>query len=222
MMNPDINKKTKVSKPKRALRPKNSVMSVTTEEKNIATECVCILDKSGSMHPLTQDTIGGYNRMLAEQKQIPGDARLTLVLFDDKVKTIYESKPLSEVPNLDESIYRATGTTALYDAIGSTIENLDRRIESLTAKPKVIITIFTDGEENASLVYRKAQIKELIEVRQRAGWEVVFIGAGIDAMTAGTSIGVSSNQIHSVSSDAKGMSHTFNMVSRSYIGTRQQ
>lgn len=91
------------------------------------TEIACIVDRSGSMHSIAEDAVGGFNRFLEEQKALPGRARLTLVLFDHEYQLLCAGLDLRRVPPLDDRLYRPRGMTALLDAVGRTLDDLDRR-----------------------------------------------------------------------------------------------
>lgn len=161
-----------------------------SKKKKELTEIVAILDASGSMSNLEKDTKGGYDAFIREQKSIEGEANVTLVVFSDNVREVYSSKPLVEVEELTKKEYSIGGMTALYDAIGLTITKLSNRIEQLekSKRPnKVIMLVTTDGEENSSKEYNHHNVKELVEKKQKEGWEIIFIGANIDVeKTAGT------------------------------------
>ena len=86
-------------------------------QKNL-TELVFILDKSGSMYRRTADTIGGFNSMIAEQKQEEGQAIVSTILFSDTSQVLHDRKDLDEIEELTAKDYVAAGNTAMYDAIG--------------------------------------------------------------------------------------------------------
>lgn len=158
------------------------------------TVIVVVLDRSGSMASLVDDTIGGFNTFLDEQKRADGLARLTLTQFDHEYEVVYEGEDLSRVPPLDRSSYVPRGQTALLDAIGRTISVVGARIaaRSDSERPwKVVFVILTDGHENASREFRRAQILEMIRAREKnEGWEFVFLGANQDAITEAGAIGI--------------------------------
>jgi hypothetical protein len=148
-------------------------------------EIVMILDRSGSMGSLRDDAIGGFNTFLAEQQALPGEANVTLVLFDDHYETPVVRQPVRNVEQLSHLTYVPRGMTALYDAIGRTISNLNG------IKPtKAIVCILTDGAENASKQYTQAQVRELITGCEVRGWEVVYLGANQDSFGVGRTLGV--------------------------------
>jgi hypothetical protein len=153
--------------------------------------CGLVIDQSGSMSSLTEDTIKGCNEFLSEQRRQPGTLLLHMTLFDSQVDA-RPAQDVADVPDLDDDTYRPGGMTALYDAVGTTITNLDRA-QAETGAPSVILCIITDGRENASVEYTADQVKELVEEHQAAGWEVLFLGANLAAMTEAQNIGIAAS-----------------------------
>ncbi len=157
------------------------------------TELVFILDSSGSMYPRTADTIGGFNSMIAEQKQEEGEALVTTVLFSNNSRVLHDRKNLQDITELTEQDYVAHGMTALYDAIGETIKHI-KNIHKYACEEdrpeKTLFVITTDGMENASKEYNREKVCELIRERKEVGWQFVFVAANIDAVRTGTSIGI--------------------------------
>ncbi len=169
-----------------------------------------VLDKSGSMGSLTQDTIGSFNQFLSEQKDVPGEAAFTLCTFDDDYRLVHDFVKLGTVPELNTKSYRPGGNTALLDALGSTIDTVGAKLAGMPEdeRPeKVIFLVITDGEENSSHRFTIDQIKSKVEhQRDVYKWEFVFIGANIDAFHEGQSLGISA--ANSVSYNAtKGGTH---------------
>jgi len=120
-----------------------------------------VLDRSGSMNAMKEEAIGGINAFLESQQKLPGEARLTLVLFDHEYIVTYDGVPIKDVPPLDSHSYVPRGTTALLDAIGRTINTIGERLDK-TPEPerpgKVIVAILTDGLENASQEFKRKEI----------------------------------------------------------------
>lgn len=156
---------------------------------------VFVLDKSGSMYSLVDDTIGGFNSLIEEQRKNFPNTFVTLVLFDTAYKVIYERKPITEVEELTTDVYYASGCTALLDAVGKTITTLDR-----TVKGNVLFAITTDGMENSSKEYKRSDIKNMIKNHD---WEFIFLGANIDSFREAESIGI--DEIHSANYAPTGM-----------------
>ena len=158
------------------------------------TEIVFILDRSGSMMSLTDDTIGGFNSFIEKQKDEPGDALLTTVLFDDQYEILHNGMNLKEVQPITRDQYWARGMTAMYDAIGKTINEVGRRLSDTPEQyrpGKVIFVITTDGLENASREFTRIKVKEMIQHQtEKYSWEFIFLGANIDSAQTAESIGI--------------------------------
>lgn len=184
--------------------------------KDNLTEIVFILDESGSMSHLTDDTIGGYNSFVEEQKKQSGEAYLTTVLFDDRYIVLHDHVNIHEVPELTWREYKPLGLTALFDAIGRTINSVGERLANTPEEERpshVIFVITTDGYENASHEYTKEKVKEMIEHQQsKYSWEFMFLGAGIDAYGEAASIGLGGAHAMSVASSADGINNMFTSV----------
>ena len=172
------------------------------------TELVFILDRSGSMHGKEQDVIGGFNNLLDKQKGIEGEAFVTTVLFDSDYEKLYDRVDLREIPALTDSTYSVRGSTALLDAVGKTIDDIDARL-SQTPEPerpaKVIFVITTDGMENASREYSAEQVKNMVEHQKaKYSWEFLFLGADIDAFGAACRIGIAQDRSARFRNNARG------------------
>lgn len=158
------------------------------------TEIVFILDRSGSMMPLTNDTIGGFNAFIEKQKNEPGEARLTTVLFDDQYEILHNGINIKNVEPMAKNQYWARGSTAMYDAIGKTINEVGIRLSDTPEddRPgKVVFVITTDGMENASREFTQEMVKEMIQHQtEKYSWEFIFLGANIDAKETAKSIGI--------------------------------
>lgn len=159
----------------------------------------CVIDKSGSMYSLANDSIGGFNAFLEGQQLISGDAKFTLALFNDDYDLIHENKALSEVPKLTEKTYRPSGSTALYDAIGNIIVKIDKHKAD---EDKVIFVILTDGEENSSKEFDEKAIAEMIS--QHDDWEFVFLAANQDAFATGQQLNIKPGSTRSYTSSQAG------------------
>ena len=166
------------------------VAAAVPAEKPERIELVLVLDKSGSMQGLESDTIGGFNSMIKKQKALDVPVRVTAVLFNDKTDMLYESRSIHSVHALTEKEYEVGGTTALLDAVGSTILNVDQK-GNVKKGTKVIFVIITDGMENASREFTKTKVKQMISDKQeKYGWDFIYLGANIDAAEEAGAIGV--------------------------------
>ena len=152
------------------------------------THIAVILDRSGSMESIRDDTIGGFNAFLNEQKQQPGKATLTLVQFDsqDPYEVIHQVKTIKEVPELTKDTYVPRATTPLLDAIGRGINDLEKWVVDMKEQDrpsKVVFVVITDGQENASREFRRDQILKMINEKEKQyGWQFVFLSADLDAI----------------------------------------
>lgn len=179
------------------------------------TEIIIILDRSGSMASVAGDTIGGFNEFVAKQKAVPGEARMTLVQFDNEYEKVYEAISLSDVKPLDRTTFVPRGSTALLDAIGTTILAQGKRFDTASTKPgKVVVAILTDGEENSSREFTREKVFALIkEQRDQWGWDFYFLGANQDAIRAAGDIGIARAQAVTYSANAKGVDAAFDVLS---------
>lgn len=181
------------------------------------TEVVFILDRSGSMSGLEGDTIGGFNSMLAKQKQEDGEAYISTVLFDNVQEVLHDRVPVKYVQAMNEEQYYVRGGTALLDAIGSAIRHIANihkyaREEDVPAKTLFIIT--TDGMENASCNYSYDEIKRMIEKeKEKYGWEFLFLGANIDAIEVAGRFRISSNRAANYNCDSQGVHTQYEVLS---------
>ena len=185
------------------------------KQTNNITEIVFILDRSGSMGGLENDTIGGFNAMLKEQKEKDGKAFVTTVLFDHERFTLHDRLPIEKVPEMTAKDYTVRGCTALLDAIGYTIEHIKRihhyaRREDVPASTMFVIT--TDGYENASRHYSGPAVKKMINAQKKKGWEFLFIGANIDAIATARDYGIESDRAVNYHADAQGTQAVFQSV----------
>lgn len=161
---------------------------------NNLTEIIFIIDRSGSMQHLIDDTIGGFNGFLESQKEQPGQAYLTTILFNNGNFKLHDRMDIREVPRMDRKQYTVGGGTAMLDAIGSAIDGAQLRIDKLPAEERpdnVICVITTDGMENSSTRYNKATIQRMIDHQTRGhGWKFIFLGANMDAVQEAADIGI--------------------------------
>ena len=184
--------------------------------KKNSTELAFILDKSGSMHGLEKDTIGGFNSMLEKQKAAEGECRVTTVLFDTDYTLLHDRIDIAAVRPMTEEDYCAGGTTALLDAVGTTIDKI-RNVQKNSAEEgraeKVLFVIITDGLENSSHEYSLKNVRSMIEEQRKNGWEFVFLGANIDAVETAGDLGISRDLAADYFCDEEGTERNFDAVS---------
>ena len=190
-----------------------------------STELVFILDRSGSMSGLETDTIGGYNAMLEKQKKGPGEAVMTTVLFDDGYELLHDRMNLRSIQPLTDNEYFVRGTTALLDAVGKTILNINN-VQKCTAQEEraenVLFVITTDGMENASREFSFEQVRNLIEQQKRNyGWEFLFLGANIDAIATANRFGIKKDRAANYHADSDGTQLNYDVISETISSLRE-
>jgi uncharacterized protein YegL len=182
------------------------------------TEILFILDRSGSMASLTEAAISGFNNFLREQAAEPGQARLTLVLFDDRYEVPVAALPLPEITPIDTTVYTARGSTALLDAMGRGIDELGQRLGALPEDQRpgtVIVAVFTDGEENASTRHSWADVNQRIRHQsEKYQWHFLFLGANQDAIATAARVGIHAANSATYLADDHGLGASGASVSR--------
>ncbi len=189
------------------------------------TELVFILDRSGSMSGLEKDTIGGFNSMLAKQKELDSECRITTVLFDQQYTLLHDRIDIRAVSPMTEKEYYVRGCTALLDAIGITIQKLVQ-VQKNTAEEyraeKVMFVIITDGEENSSREYSVDRVKAMIKhEKEKYGWEFVFLGANIDAVRTAGHLGISPDRAADYVPDSAGTALNFEAMANAVAEFRE-
>lgn len=188
------------------------------------TDITIVLDRSGSMAAVADDTIGGFNRFLNDQKGAPGTADITLHQFDDRFETPIKGLDVKTCPELTGSTFVPRGNTALLDAIGRAIGDTGARLSVLLEQDraeKVVVVIITDGHENASHEYNQPKVFEMINhQRDKYKWEFVFLGANQDAIKAAANLGVSAANAMTYAHNAAGTSKAFQATSANLCRAR--
>ena len=139
--------------------------------RNDYTHISVILDRTGSMETIRDDTIGGFNAFLNEQKSAAGYATMTLVQFDsqDPYEVLHKFAPVTAVTELTRSTFVPRASTPLLDAIGRGVNDLEQSLSQMpeAVRPsRVVMVVITDGQENASREFRKDQIAKMIAEKQ--------------------------------------------------------
>ena len=183
--------------------------NVPDKGKGNVTELIAILDMSGSMAPFTDDTIGGFNALIEEQKKDEEKVEVTLVTFNSQYREIFKQIPVREVRELTKDDYLPSGMTALLDAIGKTVTEF-----KAPEGAKVMVSITTDGLENASQEFRKNTIKKIIEEKQKEGWEFIFVGANMDSVSEAETIGIRRDRAANYSQAEGGTRTLFKGISK--------
>jgi len=192
-------------------------------------EIVFILDETGSMFLLAEDTCGSFWTFIEEQKKLDAEVGFTLVLFsntglEENYRPMYQGASLDDVvPLVNGETYRPRGMTPLYDAIGSTIDSVGTRLAGMKEEDRpdfVILAVLTDGMENASVEYSREKVKGMIaHQRDKYSWQILFLGAGIDAEKSGAAIGIMRDATFSYAGTGGGVKNAYQTMSRSISHT---
>ena len=199
-------------------KKKKKVTTVTTTKTtteyiptNERTHIICILDSSGSMSSIMSDSIGGFNSFLKEQRELPDDATITVALFDSNrnYQLVYDNVDIKKAKDLTSKVWFPRGLTALYDAIGKTINADKAKLARLGAEApsKVLVCVVTDGLENDSVEYQVSDIKKLIKDCEKEDWNFIYLAANQDAFDVGRGFGISYNNTHTYVASAAGVAN---------------
>ncbi len=183
------------------------------------TDITIVLDRSGSMSDIKDDTIGGFNQFLGDQKKVDGEALFTLAQFDDEYEVVHNAINIQDAPDLNERTFVPRSMTRLFDAIGKTIVTTGQRLDEMKEEDrpsKVIFVILTDGKENDSREYSdKAGIFNMITHQQeKYNWEFVFLGAKQDAIAVGVGLGIKASSSIQFGKTGEGTKKAFASVSK--------
>ncbi len=187
------------------------------------TEIIFILDRSGSMHPVVNDTIGGFNATIEKQKELDGECLVSTVLFNNYSKVLHDRVNLKNISNLTTKDYEVSGCTALLDAIGDAIhhiKNVHKYIREEDKPEKTMFIITTDGMENASRKYSYNDIKKLINEKQKIGWEFIFLGANINAYEEGSKFGISNDRVCEYVQNSEGVTKQYSRMNKAIYQMR--
>lgn len=192
--------------------------------KNKLTELVFILDRSGSMHGLEGDTIGGFNSMLERQKEEPGEAYVSTVLFDNDTQVLHDRVPLGRVRPMTPRDYTVRGCTALLDAVGGAIHhigNIHKYARAEDVPEHTLFVITTDGMENASRRYTAPQVRQMIRrQKEEYGWEFLFLGANMDAVETAGRLGIRPDRAVNYHCDSRGTQLNYEAIGRAVCAVR--
>lgn len=192
-------------------------------KKNL-TELVFILDRSGSMAGLEDDTIGGFNAMIEKQKGEPGEAVVSTVLFDNETVVLHDRVDLRQIAPMTRRDYYVRGCTALLDAVGGAIHhlgNVHKYAREEDRPEKTLFVITTDGMENASRRYTYDRVKAMLQrQKEQYGWEFLFLGANIDAAREAGRFGIAPDRAANYHADHQGTEVIFESVNEAICHVR--
>lgn len=188
------------------------------------TRIAIILDRSGSMESCKESTVAGFNEFIRTQRELPGEAMVKLVQFDDRYETVFDMN-LKLCPELTQNTFVPRGSTALLDAQGRTIVELGRELAALPEQErpaKVIVVTLTDGLENASKEFSLDKIGTMIrEQRDKYNWDFVFLGANQDAVATAAAMNIPLPSAMSYSPSPEGIAASMAAASR-YVGAARK
>jgi hypothetical protein len=171
------------------------------------------------MSSIRDDTIGGFNTFLKDQKKQPGIATLTLVQFDtvDPYEIIHQFKPIQEVPELTHETYVPRASTPLLDAMGRGIHDIEKSLADIKEEDrpsKVVVVVITDGQENSSREFKKDQIIKMVkEKTEKENWQFVFLSADLDAFMDAGAMGIMDQRRMMYAKDKRGSQRAWSGLS---------
>lgn len=172
-----------------------------------------LLDRSGSMQSIADDTRGGFDSFIGKERERDGNTVVTLAQFDQQYELVYSSQPIRTVPPL---VLQPRGSTALYDAIGRFITDVGVELAALPEDERpgsVTVVVMTDGHENASKEWSNTAVRALIAQQEKDyQWDFVFLGSNIDAVDVGTDLGFARDKSMTYVSTTVGVTAAFDSV----------
>ncbi len=197
-----------------------------TKEKVAPTEThyLLIVDASSSMNSLTESTISGVNEQINTvqdlEKQFPDQKYfMSFVHFNSSVTVEYTDKKAGDLEIINKTNYMCGGMTALLDAIGVGVRNLNNTIKDkiATGEASAVVVIITDGEENSSVEFKGDQIKKMIgELQMTDRWTFTFVGANIDTIATAQSYGINTANVMNFTADKMSNTSVYKSLTRSF------
>ena len=168
-----------------------------------------VLDESGSMYNSVDDVIGGFQKLIDEQKgEKNGECIISLYRFSSTVKKDYIGKPVNEVPKL---YYSPSGCTAMNDGVGTAIDEIGKWLSDMdeSERPsKNMIVIMTDGKENASKEYNFDTVKAKIKHQEeKYSWTFVYMGTNLQDLKDANRLGIKMRSVSGSRNIAANYSH---------------
>ena len=169
-----------------------------------------VLDESGSMYNSVDDVIGGFQKLIDEQKgEKNGECIISLYRFSNTVKKDYIGKPVNEVPKLT---YSPSGCTAMNDGVGTAIDEIGKWLSDMdeSERPsKNMIVIMTDGQENASKEYDFDVVKGKIKHQEeKYSWTFVYMGTNLQDLKDANRLGIKMRSV----SDSRNITSNYSHI----------
>lgn len=176
------------------------------------------VDESGSMQRVAAATREGIESFLADQREVDGECRLSMVMFNNRMRVVCAGE---DVRNVGHVSYAPGGGTALLDAVGVTIHGMDKWLANHPDfDGSKLVVIWTDGFENASSQYTQAQVNALIDERQQQGWNFQFMGAGDGWRSAEMFSNIPVSNVHNFAATSAGFGQSYSGLSNSTTSLR--
>jgi uncharacterized protein YegL len=179
-----------------------------------------LLDRSGSMGSIINETITAFNEYLQGLSAGEGSdlVDFTLVTFDTQgLDKVCVAVPVNQAPQLSKENYVPRAGTPLIDAAVTTIKAVESSLPKRD-NPKVVMVVQTDGHENSSIKHTWEELRHLVDEKTKAGWQFVFLGAGIDAYDQAARMGIAAMN---TLSHGKGLAETRAAYESIAVNTRQ-
>ncbi len=182
------------------------------------THIIFVVDRSGSMSGIASDMISGYNTFIKQQKETASECFVSFYQFDDIYEAVFERRSLAEIQDLDGKTYVPRNMTALYDAMGKTINSYGKYLSDLAEDQRperVLFVTITDGLNNASREFTHAQVADLIKQQTETyKWDFVFLGSNIDSWATGDSLNIKSSSTLQFANAAGSVASAFTSLSK--------
>lgn len=183
-----------------------------------------IVDASSSMNPLTKSTISGVNEQIDSIKQLEKEFpdqkyNMSFMHFNNTVTIEYTARQSSALEHISETNYKCSGMTALLDAIGVGVRDLNEKIGDKIASGEAaaVVVIVTDGEENASREFDGSKVKSMIEELQATNrWTFTFVGANIDSISTASRYGINVKNVMQFSGDELSNKKVYASMAKSF------
>lgn len=188
------------------------------------TDLTLILDRSGSIADIRESLLAGINQFLAGQAKEAGHTRISLIRFDDQFETVWDRIPLSGATFLHSQDLVPRGRTALYDAIGLTLERTQEHLARLSPANRpaqVIVAVFTDGQENASRRFTRASLQDLISRCRNNDWQILFLASSLEALEDARDLGIDPKSSVRYENSAEGIMEAFACLHHDVSALRQ-
>lgn len=185
--------------------------------------CV-VLDASGSMGGVINETKSMFNNFIEEQRKVSGEMTIDVFQFATEVNKIVDFKNINDISDLMNN-YVCSGWTALRDAICISIDDVGKRLSEIveSERPeKVLFLILTDGFENKSKEFSLQDVKNRINHQtEKYKWDFIYLGANQDAILSGSEYGIDSKRclnFHNTAGGLDAVGSTINSYATQYRG----